>query len=139
MMSDRIDKFCSSLNTKLNDLEGHMSSFKAKLQSAPKQAEEALHKQLNQAQQTIEAQKESVAKAKTSVQNWLDQKKAEVKATIDGWKANHEAKKLAHRADRAEDYAAAAVQVAMSSMDEAEHAVLEAIAARHDAEAVTAG
>lgn len=138
-MSDRIDKFCSSLNTTLHDLDAHVASFKAKVESVPKQAEEALHKQLDQAQKKVESQKQAVAKARISVQNWFDQKKAEAKATIDGWKAKHEEKKLAHRADRAEDYAIAAVQVAMISIDEAEQAVLEAVAARLDAEAVAVG
>ena len=138
-MSERIDKFCSSLNAKLNDLEGRMTSFKTKLESAPKQAEEALHKQLAQAQQKVESQKQAMAKAKTSVQNWFDQKKVEVKATIDGWKVNHEAKKLAHRADRAEEYAIAAVQIAELSIAEAELAILEAIAARVDADALPVG
>jgi hypothetical protein len=138
-MSERIDQFCSSLQTKLNDLEGRMTAFKVKLEAAPQQAEDALHKQLGQAQQKVESQKQSVAKAKTSVQNWFDQKKVEARATVDGWKTKHEAKKLDHRADRAEEYAVAAVQVALSSIDEAEQAVFEAIAARLDADAVPVG
>jgi cobalamin-dependent methionine synthase I len=73
------------------------------------------------------------------VQDWADQKKAEAKATVDSWKANHEAKKLARRADRAEEYAAAVVQVAVASIDEAEQAVFEAISARLNAEAIPVG
>jgi membrane protein involved in colicin uptake len=138
-MSDRVNKFCTSLQNKLNDLEGRMNSLKTSLRTAPKQAEDALHKQLDQAQQKVQSQKHAVAKAKTNVQNWTDQKKAEATATVDQWKANHEAKKLAHRADRAEEYATAAVQVAVSSIDEAEQAVFEAIAARLDAEAIPVG
>ena len=135
-MSERIDKFCSSLNTKLNDLEARVTSFKTKVQSAPKQAEEALHMQLDLAKQKVESQKQAVDKAKTNLQNWADQKKAEAKATIEGWKANHEAKKLDDRANRAEEYAAAALAVALASFDEAEQAILEAIAARNDAEVI---
>lgn len=73
------------------------------------------------------------------MQNWVDQKKAQAKATVDQWKADHEARKLANRADRAEEYAAAAILVAVASIDEAEQAVFEAITARLDAEAVPAG
>lgn len=134
-MSERVDKFCHSLQTNLNDLEAHMASLKTKVQSAPKQAEEAVHKQLDQLKQKVDSQKEAVAKAKTSVQNWIDEKKAEARSTIDDWKAKREVKKLANRADRAEEYAAAAIRVALADMDEAEHAVLEAVGARLDAEA----
>ena len=108
-MSERVDKFCHSLQTNLNDLEAHMTSLKTKVQSAPKQAEEAVHKQLDQLQRKVESQKQAVAKAKTSVQNWIDQKTAEAKGTINDWKAKRETKKLVHRADRAEEYAAAAI------------------------------
>lgn len=54
------------------------------------------------------------------------------------WKASREVKKLEHQADKAEDYAATATFLAMATMDEAEKATLEAIAARLDAE-VAAG
>ena len=64
----------------------------------------------------------------------IDLKKAEAKSTIDDWKAKREAKKLAHRADRAEEYAAATIRVALASLDEAEQAVLEAVGARLDAD-----
>ena len=138
-MSDRVNKFCTSLQSKLNDLEDRTKSFKARMRSAPKQAEDALHEQLDRAQQKAESHKQAIAKARTTVQNWVDQKKAQAKATVDQWKADHEARKLANRADRAEEYAAAAILVAVASIDEAEQAVFEAIAARLDAEAVPAG
>jgi tellurite resistance protein len=130
-MSERLDKFCHSLQTNLNDLEARMTSLKTKLQSAPRQAEEAVHKQLDQLQQKVNSQKQAVAKAKTSVLNWIEQKKAEAKGTIDEW-----TKKLVHRADRAEEYAAAAIVVAAATLDEAEQAVLEAVSARREADAI---
>ena len=135
-MSERVDKFCHSLQTNLNDLESRMTSFKTKLQSAPQQAEESLHKQLDQLQGKLESQKQAVAKAKTSVQNWIDQKTAEAQSTINDWKAKRETKKLAHRADRAEEYAVAAILVAAATLDEAEQAVLEAVSARRDSDVI---
>lgn len=136
-MSDRINKFCTSLQNHLNALEERAISLKASLQAAPRQADEALRKKLDQAARKVESQKQAVVRAKNNVQNWFEQKKVEAQATVDEWKSNHEAKKLAHRADRAEEYAAAAMLMAQASIDEAEHAVLEAIAARLDADAVT--
>jgi gas vesicle protein len=138
-MSDHVNKFCNSLQTKLNDFECRMKSFKTSLQSAPKQAHDALHKQLEQAQRKVESQRQVIAKARASVQNWADQNKGEVKASVDQWKIDREGKKLAIRADRAEEYATAELMVALSSIDQAEQAVFEAIVARLDAEAVPAG
>jgi chromosome segregation ATPase len=137
-MSERVDKFCAALQNKLNDLENRMNSLKTNLKSAPKQAEETLHKQLSQSQKKAESQKQTIEAAKTSVRNWLDQRKADATATVEQWKAQHETKKLTQRADRAEEYAAAAIQVAGSSFDEAEQAILEALVARIDADAVPA-
>jgi len=138
-MSERINKFCTSLQNHLNALEARAISLKASLQAASGHAEDALRKKLDQAEKKVQSQKEAVARAKVSVQNWLEQKKTEAQATVDHWKANHEAKKLAHRADKAEEHAAAAIILAQVTLDEAEHAVLEAIAARLDADAVTVG
>ncbi|BAY23958.1 hypothetical protein NIES2100_37510 [Calothrix sp. NIES-2100] len=55
-----------------------------------------------------------------------------MKSNVEEWKASREVKKLEHRAGKAEDYAA--TFLAMAKMEEAEKAILEAIAARLDAE-----
>jgi TolA-binding protein len=137
-MSQRIDNFCNNLRDQLNGVETRMESFKSKLQAAPKQVQDAVQKQLEQAKQKVESQKRAVAQAKAKVQSWSDQKIAEAKAAVETWKADVEAQHLANRADRAEDYAVAAVLIAQSSIDEAEAALFEAIAARLDADAVVA-
>ena len=60
---------------------------------------------------------------------------AEVKEAINEWKAKHEVRKLNARAERSEAYADAAMVLALASIDEAEEAALEAVAARMDADA----
>ena len=126
-MSDRVNKFCDSLQSRLNDLEDRIESLRTSVRSAPKQAHDALHEQLDQVQQKVEAQKQAVAKVRSRVHDWANEKTAEVKATVHQWKVNREARKLAHRAERAEEYAATAIEVAVLSVDEAEQAVFEAI------------
>jgi hypothetical protein len=138
-MSERIDKFCQNLQTRLNDLESRALALKASLKSAPEQAEETLHRQMDQLQKKIDGQKKAANKARTDMQNWFEQKKSEGKATIEQWKTKHEAKKLERRAERAEEYALASILVAVGTIDEAEQALLEAIAARIDADAVAVG
>jgi hypothetical protein len=64
-------------------------------------------------------------------------KRLGVKSNVKEWKARREVKKLEHRSDRAEDYAATSTAVAMEAMEEAEEATLEALSTRLDAEAAT--
>jgi hypothetical protein len=52
------------------------------------------------------------------------------------WKAGLQVKKLAARADDAESYAVAAMEIASAAVDEAERATIEAVVARIDADAV---
>jgi hypothetical protein len=58
-----------------------------------------------------------------------------VQSSVDEWKASREVRKLEHRAEKAEDYAATSVSLAMAMMEEAEAATLMAICDRLDAEA----
>ena len=57
------------------------------------------------------------------------------KTEIEEWKAKREHEKLVAHADRAEDFAATAIIIALAAVEEAEVAILEAVAARIDAEA----
>jgi hypothetical protein len=58
---------------------------------------------------------------------------AETKEAVASWKEKHEVAKLSARADRAERYAADAVDSAAAALDEAEEAILDALVARIDA------
>ena len=61
-----------------------------------------------------------------------EDKKTETEAAVAEWKSNRDHKKLEKRAERAEKYADACVEMALSSVVEAEVAILEAVAARQD-------
>jgi hypothetical protein len=54
---------------------------------------------------------------------------------IDQWIENRKPQKLTARVQRVEDCAGIAIKIAQASIDDAERMVLEAIAARRDAEA----
>ena len=64
------------------------------------------------------------------MQSYLDEKVTETESRIKEWKANRELEKLEKRADNAEEYAAHSIVVALEAVDEAEVAMLEALAAR---------
>ena len=59
---------------------------------------------------------------------------AEVEEQVTEWKAKRQTDKLEKRAERAEEYAETCVAVALASAAEAEEAILEALAARMDAD-----
>ena len=86
-----------------------------------------------------ESTKQAVTVARTDLEQWVQEKKAETKEMIDKWVENRETQKLAARAQKAEDCAAIAIQIAQASIYDAERMVLETIAAKRDAEAVMVG
>lgn len=99
----------------------------------------SLQEKLDEVRHKGEAAKQAVTEARTNLEQWVKEKKAEAKSTIDRWVENRETQKLAARAQKAEDYAGIAIVIAQASIDDAERMVLEAIAARREAEAVTVG
>lgn len=134
-MSERVDKFCDSLRERLNALEGRIQSVKTDVKALPAKAEKALREKLDEARTKIQAQKARVEKARLDLKTRADQKVAETVEAINEWKAKREVRKLNARAERAELYAEAAMVLALASIDEAEEAVLDAVAARKDADA----
>ena len=135
-MSERVDKFCDGLRERLNALERGIQSVKTNVQALPAKAEKALREKLDDVRTKLQAQKERVEKARLDLKARADQKVAETMEAINEWKAKREVRKLNARAERAEAYAEAAMVLALASIDEAEEAVLDAVAARKDADAV---
>jgi hypothetical protein len=125
------DKFHHQLDT----IEGRLQSVKTNMKAMPEQAEKALRDKLDEAKSRIQAQKKSIEQTRADLKARAEQKVSETKEAVSEWKAKHETRKLNARADRAEDYAADAVEFAMAGIDEAEEAILEAVVARIDAEA----
>jgi hypothetical protein len=70
---------------------------------------------------------------KTDIANWNKEKVAHTQEAIGSWREQREIDKLLNRAERAENYAIDMVTTAAYDFDEAEQAILEAVAARLDA------
>ncbi|HEX2473652.1 MAG TPA: hypothetical protein VHK01_02835 [Lacipirellulaceae bacterium] len=135
-MSARVDKFCDQLRDRLNELEDQLGALKTNVQKLPQQGEVALQKCLKDSRSRIEEQKKKVEQARASLKDRAEQKIAQAKEAIKEWKAKREVAKLNSRADRAEQYAAAALFIATGALVEAEEAIIEALVARKDADAV---
>jgi hypothetical protein len=134
-MGQRIDQFYHDLQLKLTNIGSGLEGLKAKISGKADRAEQDVRTHLDQVQRRIEQDRAKAVAAQAEMKNWIEQKKAATSEKIAEWKANRDTTKLQDRADMAERYAAAAVDVTLAALDEAEQATLEAWLARADANA----
>lgn len=130
-----LDEIGKKLHGKIDSTINGLKAVKTHLEEVQKETEQTIQVKLTAAKQTFEDKKQEAAAAKERLEGLIDDKKAETEAAVVEWKTNHDRKKLEKRAERAEKYADACVEVALSSVAEAEIAILEAAAARKDADA----
>jgi hypothetical protein len=133
-MNTKMEQFCDNLRDRLNTMEGRCKSVRTNLQALPEEAENAWREKLEKARQTLQAQKARVEQTRSNLKARGQQKITETKEVVSEWKAKWETRKLNARADRAEAYAADAMDYAMATIDEAEEAILDAVVARFDAD-----
>jgi enolase len=135
-VSTAIDNFTKQLHDNLEAVEDRVKSLKKSIQSAPKKTQAEIQLKLDEAKTTLDAKKQEFDEYRAKLKTQFDEKESELKSNVEEWKASREIKKLEHRADKAEDYAATLIFLAMATIEEAEEATLAAIAARLDAKAV---
>jgi predicted nucleic acid-binding Zn-ribbon protein len=138
VMSAKVDRFCNDLRQHLQSAEDRLTTLKAGMRDLPQRGEGILHANLEQVRGRLETEKTRVEHARAQLASGTVAKIREAQERIDEWKAKRETKKLNRRADRAEEYAVAAVVLAAGSIDEAEAAILDAILARADEDAAQA-
>jgi predicted butyrate kinase (DUF1464 family) len=136
-MSITIDNFTQKLHDNLEAVEERAKSLKESIQSATKKTQAEIQSKIDEAKTKLDAKKQEFDGYRAKLKTQFEEKESELESNIEEWKAGQEVKKLEHRADKAEDYAATTTFLAMAMMEEAEKATLEAIAARLDAEAAS--
>jgi chromosome segregation ATPase len=134
-MSAKVDQFCDNLRDRFDGVEGRIQSVKTNVQALPGQADKTMREKLDEAHRKVQSQKDRIDQTRANLKARAEQKMAETKDKISEWKAKRETRKLNSRADRAEAYAADAIDYAMANIDEAEEAILDAVVARVDADA----
>jgi DNA repair exonuclease SbcCD ATPase subunit len=135
IMSTAIDNFTKQLHDNLEAVEDQVKSLKESIQSAPRKTQIEIESQIDQAKAKLEAKKQEFDQYRAKIKTQLEEKESEVKSHVEEWKTSRKVQKLEHRADRSENYAATVTYLAIATIEEAEKATLEAIAARLDAEA----
>ena len=134
-MSERIDQACENLRVKLNQVDERLDELKSKIKGDAESAQKELRIRAEKLERRIDENRNQLASAKAEAKGWLDERKSAAREKIADWKAKREIDKLENRAAEAESYAEAAVAIAAAALDDAEHATIEAIVARYDADA----
>jgi len=131
-MGQRIDQLCEDLRIKLWDIDIAFNSLKAKIEGGAEDAEEAVRDNLAQVRERIESERAKIAAAQIKVKDWVESREIATTDKIAERNAKRERHRLQKRAEHAEAYAAASIDVALAAVDEAERASLEAWLARTD-------
>jgi hypothetical protein len=137
-VSEKFDNFCSELPAKINDADKRLKDLKTSVKSATEKAKIEAHAQLAALENKAKDQKARADAAQAKMKAWVEQKKTMTHEKIVQWREQRDAKKLAARAEDAEQYALAAMQYAAAAVDEAERAAVEAVVAKMDADSVQA-
>ncbi len=134
-MSINLDELGKKLHTKIDSGIDYLKSAKNHLEDVQKETETAIQAKLDAAKEAVVDKKQEAETAKAKLEEYLEDKKTETEAAVAEWKSNHDRKKLEKRAERAEKNAEACVELALYYAGEAQVAILEAAAARNDADA----
>ncbi len=133
-MSTIIEKFAKQLHDNLEMVEERVKSLRDNIQSVPKQPHIEIQSKLDQAKANLSNKKRELEGYRAKLQIQFEEKESELNSNVEKWKSWREISQMEIHAYNAENYAAKATYLAIATMEEAEKAILEAIAARLDAE-----
>ena len=133
-MAIDLDELGKKLHAKLDSGIEQLKAAKAHVEDVQKETEAAIQSKVSAAKEALDAKKQEALAARENLKDLVEAKKAETKAMVDEWKADRDRRKLEKRAERPEKYAEASVEVALFCAAEAQTAILEAVAARKDAD-----
>jgi len=126
-LKEKLQEHIEAAQTRLGELRDELASISEEDREKLRQKREELQKRLEQ-------HKAQAQQARADIQTWQQEKTAHTKEAIASWRQKRETKKLQNRADRARAYAEQAVVIVSLDFEEAEQAILDAAAARFDAE-----
>lgn len=128
-MTDAITKFNIDLQAHLKDAQNRLAALNAQASASVEHANTEVRRQIVELEERAHHAKASVEAANAEMRKWADDS---ISAVAD-WKAKRDVSRLVARADRAEQYAKAASQVAVAGVEAAEKAALDARLARSEA------
>jgi regulator of replication initiation timing len=123
----------------LEAARGRLDALREDVANLHEEDMQALRLKRDEIRDRLDEQKERARRMQADIARWNAEKIAHTQEAIAGWRQRRQIDKLQVRAERAEEYALELVAIATLDFETAEQAVLEALAARFDAEAATAG
>jgi len=137
-MAQQIYRLYLGLRARLAEIEERIESLKAKFGARVEQGDEDVRRHLEKLRNQIEQGRSKIVTAQAEVTHWLAESRAATGETGADSEAKPGTRGLRQRADEADRYAAAATDIALATIEEAEAAALEAWLKRHDAASVKA-
>jgi hypothetical protein len=134
-MKAAVDQFCNRLLERLNTMQCRREAIKAYVEGRSETVEKVVRDWLEEARTKLQALKDQAERTRASLTALAQQKTAGTMEAVSEWKAKRDIEKLVARANRAEAYAADAIDYALTTIDQAAEAVLDAVVARIDADA----
>ena len=133
-MTDALTTFNLRLQTHVKNAENRFATLNAKIGSGIEQADKELRSQIVSLEEGAAKAKASVEASAAVVTKWV----TDSLGSVDGLKSKLDIGMLTARAERADDYAKAASDVAIASVEAAEKAALDAKLAHAEVRAATA-
>ena len=99
-MSERIDQFCENLRVQLTNVESHLTKVGESIKAAPQEAQAAIRAKIDGAKAQHEQNMQKIADSRATLEERVQEKKAEIDTQIQEWKTNREISKLEHRATK---------------------------------------
>lgn len=131
-MNDEVARFCENVHEKLETLQGRLDSLKLNIGATY----HLLQERIVDIRKAGESRQIPTYEARALLEQWIQETRAETKNRIPQADRNQEAQYLSERAKKAETCVGIALMLAEAGIDDAEWMILEAIAARLEAEAV---
>ncbi|TRZ54948.1 MAG: hypothetical protein D4S02_18575 [Rhodocyclaceae bacterium] len=137
-MGRRIDQICEVLRIKLTNVESNLAALRAKVEARPQASEKEMIRHLEGVRHRIKLDRTKLLAARAEVEEWAGTRTMATTDMIAAWIVARETSKLQDWSDQAERHAEASIEIALSAIDEAEQAAVEAWLARNDVISVIA-
>jgi len=131
-MNDLLTRMDIKFHTRSKLMMDRLKKLKEGTKSGIIHAEDNFFDYVDDIEDSLESGRERDAAASDIVEDWVLEKQE----NLENWRARRETKKLLKEADKTQNYAEAAMDVAMAALDEAEWALARALRTRSYAETI---
>jgi archaellum component FlaC len=133
-MGEKIDNFVNALRENLNVIDDRLQSVKATIGSTSKETQATVQSKLDEVKTKLNDRQHELEQYKAKLAVQAEELKAKAESNVQEMTTSWKISELNRRASAAEEYATTAIAVAVAAIDEAEEAILMAIAAKLDAD-----